>query len=141
VRQTAWLHARPKGRDGKPGEQSRLERMRGRGDAPLLPVNPAQYLTEWLFDVGPSSAGAMGEGILAYQDLAAWQSISGVSLLPWEARTLRRLSVEYLAERQKAEEQACPAPYSGEIDDVKVNRDRVAKQVDALFGKLKRKEG
>jgi hypothetical protein len=115
--------------------------MRDRGETPLLPGNPAPYLTGWLFDVGPSSSGSMGEGAIGYQDLAAWQSISGVKLLPWEARTLRRLSADYLVQRQKSEEMACTAPFTGEVDDILANRDRVAKQVDAVFGKLKRKEG
>jgi hypothetical protein len=115
--------------------------MRDKGEAPLLPVNPAPYLAEWLFDMGPTVAGAMGEAALGYQDMAAWQAINGVELMPWEASLLRRLSGEYAVMRDKAKEMACPAPYTGAAaDDLTTRRDQVAQQVDALFGKLKRKE-
>lgn len=114
--------------------------MLERGETPLFPPNPAQYLTGWLFDIGPTVAGAMGEAPFGYQDLAAWQAISGVELMPWEARTLRRLSLAYLSERQRAEEQGRPAPYSGEIDDIVAKRALVAGQVKATFRNLKRKE-
>lgn len=83
----------------------------------------------------------MGEGPVGYLEMAAWQSISGVELMPWEATILRRLSGEYAAMRHKAEEQSCPAPYTGIKDDILAARERVARQVDAMFGKLKRKEG
>jgi hypothetical protein len=112
-----------------------------KGGTPFLPKNPASYLTDWLFEIGPTSAGSMGEGPLGYRDFAAWQDISGIDLMPWEARLLRQLSIEYAMTRHKAEEQAFPAPYSGEVDDVVANRDVVAKQVDAVFGKLKGKRG
>jgi hypothetical protein len=135
----AWLNAIPKDKNGK-GEQSRLDRMTAKGERPLLPVNPAPHLTEWLFDIGPSSPGSMGDAALGYQDMAAWQAISGVELLPWEARTLRRLSGEYLVGRHAAEDQACPPPYAGEVDDLVAKRSHVAKQVRSAFANLKRKE-
>lgn len=114
--------------------------MRNNGDAPLFPRNPAAYLTEWLFEIGPSVAGTMGESPLGYRDFAAWQEISGVALMPWEARILRRLSGDYLGQRHRAEEPACPAPYAGEIDDIAANRARVSQQIKRKFSQLKRKE-
>lgn len=113
--------------------------MRGRGEPAILPHNPAPYLIEWLFEIGPTCAGSMGECPLTYLEMAAWQAVSGVELMPWEASLIRRLSAEYASMRHKAEEQSCPAPYSA-VDDLAANRDRVARQVDAVFGKLKKKE-
>jgi hypothetical protein len=115
--------------------------MRAKGTTPLLPDNPAPYLSDWLFEIGPTGAGSMGECALGYRDFAAWQEISGVELMPWEASLLRRLSIEYATTRQKAEEPAFPAPYSGVADEVVARREHVAKQVDALFGKPKGKRG
>lgn len=83
----------------------------------------------------------MGDGPLGYRDFAAWQEISGVDLMPWEASLLRRLSIEYAMTRHKAEEQDFPAPYSGVADDVIAGRELVARQVDAMFRKLKGKRG
>ena len=115
--------------------------MLAKGIRPLFPVNPAPYLSEWLFDMGPTVVGGMGESPLGYQDMAAWQAVSGIELMPWEASLLRRLSGAYAVMRHKAEEPACPAPYTGAVDELKARRDQVAQQVDAVFGKLKRKEG
>lgn len=140
MRQTAWLHSHPKDKNGKAADKSRLETMKSKDQTPLIPVNPAPYLTRWLFDVGPIVTGAMGEAPVGYPDLLAWQELSGVELMPWEAKLLRSLSVEYLVERQKAEELGRPAPYAGEVDDVKAGRARVSQQVKSAFANLKRKE-
>lgn len=83
----------------------------------------------------------MGESALGYLEMAAWQAISGIELMPWEARLLRRLSGEYAAMRHKAEEQSCPPPYNGPVDDLAAMRARVAKQVDSAFSRLKGKRG
>lgn len=117
-----------------------MDTIRQRGDVPAVPRNPAAYLTDWLFDIGPSVAAGMGEAAISYQDLAAWQTISGIELLPWEARTLRRLSIEYIGERQLAEDLARPAPYSGEADEIAAKRNLIAAQVKAAFSQLKRKD-
>lgn len=81
----------------------------------------------------------MGESPLSYQDLRAWEQISGVELMPWEAKLLRSLSTDYLIERQRAEELNRPAPYTGVKDDVAAKRALVAGQVKSAFGQLKKK--
>lgn len=111
--------------------------MQEQGECPAYPENPARYLTDWLFDVGPVVAGGMGEAPIAYTDLQAWESISGVQLLPWEARTLRALSVDFVAERSRARE-VCPPPYSrfggaerAALDD----------KIKSMFGRMKKAGG
>tara|TARA_R110002072_G_scaffold38314_4_gene110916 strand:+ start:18670 stop:19011 length:342 start_codon:yes stop_codon:yes gene_type:complete len=104
--------------------------MQEREETPLLPSNPANYLTDWLFEIGPT----IGEGLVGYQDMAAWQRISGVELMPWEARTLRRLSAEYSAERYRARKANCPPPYSEQPAAV---RDRVTEQFAAMMQALR----
>ncbi|CAD7335322.1 hypothetical protein FIM10_02160 [Sphingomonadales bacterium 56] len=99
--------------------------------APLLPPNPAPYLTEWLFDAGPSSPAGMGDAVLGWTDLHAWQSITGIELQPWEARTLRRLSRDYLNQLHEAKKPGCSAPYD-EAEQQAQNRDRVADQFKAM---------
>lgn len=136
VRQVAWLNTAPKS-SGKVSdrhdEPTRLERLQKAGERPLLPPNPAPYLTEWLFDVGPSGSNGMGETPIDYRDLVAWQDITGVELMPWEATTIRRLSRDFVAERHRAKEPACPAPYL-DRDSVAAQRDDVAAKLKAAFG-------
>lgn len=108
--------------------------MREQGQAILLPHNPAEYLTEWLLDIGP----AVGDRSLGYVDLAAWQAISGIELEPWEARTLRRLSGEWLGQSAKARQAACPPPFNG---DREAARDKVTSQFAAMMAAAKARAG
>jgi len=135
VRQVAWLHATPERAPNGPERQSRIEEMKARGETPLLPNNPAPYLTDWLFDVGPIN----GDALVGYGDLAAWQQIAGIELLPWEAKLIRRLSAEYSNERYRARKADYPAPYSGALDDIVANRAAVDAKVRSAFLNLKKK--
>jgi hypothetical protein len=83
----------------------------------------------------PSSAG---ESTVEYRDLLAWQSVTGVELMPWEAALLKRLSRSYLAMSQQSKDPAHPMPYSGHLEDMISNRDRVAEQIRARFANLKK---
>lgn len=144
VKQLAWLHAAPeppkppKGSNPPAPEPiSRLDKMLDEGKSPIFPDNPASYLSDWLFDIGPSVAGGMGEAPIGYRDMQAWSEITGVELLPWEARILRRLSGAYLAQKNDARKADCPAPYTGEDE---APRDKVTDQFAAMFKSLARKK-
>lgn len=141
----AWLNTAPEvehtGKGPKPEPVTRLKKLQDEGAVPLLPHNPAPYLTDWLFEIGPSIASGMGESPIGFRDLAAWQEIMGAELLPWEARVLIRLSDSWLAERQRARKADALAPYTGEIDDQPVVRNRVAEQFKAMArGRLAKPE-
>ena len=104
----------------------------------LSPPNAAPYLTDWLFEIGPTIAGAMGEAALGWADLAAWERLTGISLLPWEARILRQLSAEFAAMRSLAANPDCPPPYDGESrEEIEVRRDRVSTQFAAMMEAVK----
>lgn len=135
VKQLAWLNATPESKGGQ--SETRLEAMKRVDVAPLLPPNPAPYLTEWLFDAGPSSPAGMGDAVLGWCDLQAWQSITGVELRPWEARTLRRLSRDYLNQLYEAKKLGCPAPYD-EAERQARSRDKVADQFKAMVGAMRK---
>lgn len=123
VKQAAWLSATP---DGK--EQSRNEAGDG---PPPFPPNPAPYLTAWLFQIGPTS----GEGPLTWQELAAWERLSGVELLPFEAQILRLLSVHYTNEKYLARKPDRPMPYNLERDEIAARRESVEGKITAMFGR------
>lgn len=133
VRQQAWLQATPK-HDKVSGRQdgtSRLQQMRADNLTPDLPDNPAPYLIEWLFEIGPVVPAGMGMASIGWRDLAAWQDVTGIELDPWEARLLRRLSAEYHVQAQKAEKPDCPAPYTAA--SIELNRDAVDRKVRNAF--------
>lgn len=128
MKQTAWLSAVP---DGEDEGRSRLEIMQEEGGAvPPLPDNPAPYLTDWLFEIGPTS----GDGVLTWTDLAAWQSLSGIVLRPLKATILRRLSSEFANERYRARKTDRQMPFDLNREDIAARRETVAAKVERIFG-------
>ena len=100
-------------------------RLKAGGEPDLPDLEPElQYLVDYLFDAGPSSAAGMGAIPLTWADLGAWERATGVTLPLWASRLLRHLSAEYLAESHTAVEHAAPPPWAREVD-----RDRAAKHI------------
>ena len=80
---------------------------------PDLPgVDGADYLLAYLWDVGPTLVAGMGIGPITHEEMRAWQSNTGVWLQPWEARILRKLSMDYIVQMRDAEKADCPPPWS-----------------------------
>ncbi len=78
----------------------------------MPPIDGADYLLGYLFEIGPTIAAGMGAGPITHGELRAWMDNVGVELQPWEVRFLRRLSHEYLAESHKAEKRDARAPWN-----------------------------
>ena len=97
---------------------TRLKRMKERGESPRWPPNPAPQITDFLFDIGPTVASDSGERSIEWSDFPAWQAMTGIELDVWEARTIRRLSRAFLAERHAAEKPDCPEPFALTGDEV-----------------------
>lgn len=119
----AWLNATPKPADGsrraKVAAQvpkiSRLEQLKKDKIAPAMPPNPAPHLVDRLVELGLTEAAGMGAAPVSWSTIGAWQSVTGIELAPWEARLLRQLSVEYLAEGRRAESESCPPPWRAPV--------------------------
>lgn len=79
--------------------------------APQMPPNPAPHIVERLIELGITEAAGMGAAPLSWREIDAWCNRTGVDLDPWEARLLRKLSAEYLAESRRAEDETCPPPW------------------------------
>ncbi len=140
VRQQAWLGTAPeRDKNDKFDPEPRIKAMMARGEEIPIPDNPAKYLTDWLFEIGPSVPGGMSAAPIGWRDMAAWQDLSGVELLPWEAKTLRSLSRDFVAASHDARKRDCPPPWDGV--ETAEDRDQRRKTVDAklraAFGNLK----
>lgn len=57
----------------------------------------------------------MGAVPLSWTTIDAWQRVTGISLDPWEARLIRRLSSDYLAMSREAENETCPSPWRAPV--------------------------
>lgn len=114
----AWLAATPKppkGAKRTPQKHSRLEALKIEGVLPPMPPNPLPQLLTWLVEMGISEAAGMGAVPLSWREINAWCARTGVDLTPWQGRTIRQLSAEYLAESRRAESDTCPPPWRAPI--------------------------
>jgi hypothetical protein len=80
-------------------------------DPDMPPVDAAGYLLNYFFEVGPTMAAGGYPGPITHQELRAWMDLTGIQLRPWEARMLRRLSLEYLDQSHKSEKLHCRPPW------------------------------
>ncbi|MBG6222802.1 MULTISPECIES: hypothetical protein [unclassified Janthinobacterium] len=101
-------------------------------DVEMPPVDCGQHLLGYLYEFGPAMAGGMGAVPVTFAEMAAWQLATGVDLEPWEARLLRRLSADYVAESHKASKTDCPPPW-GESAPLRASQGRAAARALELF--------
>lgn len=116
------------GDKSKTPEVSRREALRQKGiEDPDMPPADALHLVGYLFEIGPTLPAGMGEGPLTHGEIASWQHNTGVRLQSWEARLVKRLSIEYLNESHKARARDCPAPWGdAPVPNLKAEQTRIA---------------
>jgi len=128
VKQRAWLSATPRKDQLKKGERpdrrSRFQRIKdeyGKDSAKLdLPdIGSAQYLADYLFEVGPTT----GDQSLTWSELEAWSRRTGVDLSEFESVTLVMLSREFLGMLNHAREEMCPSPMTQQKEAQNIVRD------------------
>lgn len=111
----AWLNTAPDMPEGdKSGKKNDARRVvyEKKHGAPLdMPECDAMHVVAYLFDIGPVLHGGMGETPLTCGEIAAWEGLTGIELTAWEAQVVRRLSLEYLSEQQRAESPTALPPW------------------------------
>jgi hypothetical protein len=135
----AWLNAvpeRPENDKSKAPRLSRLESLRKlRKDDKYMPDMPsveAEHTLDYLFEIGPVMGGSMGVSPITNEEIQAWQLNTGIELQSWQARLIRRLSLDYLTESQKAEKRDCPAPWIVEKLESKLVAANMRQQIKEL---------
>lgn len=123
-----------KTKDGQDNKPSRLADLQDQGIEPDRPECDAQYLLDYLYDVGPVVTGGMGAAPLDHAALQAWQQNTGIVLSPWQVKTLRRASADFAAMLTDAKEPDCPSPW--QPDSEEVDRQEVGKKVQNAFRTL-----
>lgn len=75
----------------------------------------AAYLLSHFREVGPT----LGDAAISSSELRHYQENMGVRLNPWECKTLRRLSIEYLSESHRATQAEADKtpPFADAIDE------------------------
>jgi hypothetical protein len=137
VRHSAWLDAVPQ-REGKKdmpeNTVSRRDAILAKGRSVDMPhLECGDYLIRHLYDIGPTLSGGMGNGPVTYSEIEAWQRVTGIQLLPWEAALLKRLSGEYLAESHAATKHDRPAPFGTPPAMRRSTRSEIERKLDSFF--------
>lgn len=115
----AWLNAVPRppegsrrAKDNRPANTlTRLQRLKKQGVTPKRPPCSLPHIIDRLTEIGLTESNGMGVSPLSWREIEAWQVVTQMALPPWEARLIRRLSLEYIAESQRAESENCPSPW------------------------------
>lgn len=98
---------------------------------------PAGYMIEHLMDAGPALHTGMGPVPLSWVEIESWQRGAGIALTPWEAQTMRRMSLAYVSEQHAAQETDAPPPYAAAPDVAR--RAAVSAGIAAIFGARSKK--
>lgn len=112
-------------------QQMRVD-MKDEGfEPPMPPIDAGAHVLGYLMEIGPVMPGPAA---ISHQELRCWQDNTGVVLEPWQARAIRALSLEYLAEMHRAEAPDATPPWTPDTEGAKAtNRAVVASQVDSFM--------
>lgn len=111
---------------------SRMADLKAKKIPVQMPPSPAYHLVEYFIEMGMSEAAGMGMVPLSWREINAWCDRTRVDLAPWEARLIRRLSTEYLAESRRAESENCPPPWRAEVTRRELDVEQA--QLEMLLG-------
>ena len=129
----AWLNATPQDKAGKV-QKTRISVVLDSGVTPSYPpISGCDYLISYLFEVGPTMAGSMGNAPLSHSEIRAWQDNTDTDLTPWEARLLRRLSREYMGASSEAESPSCPPPWGDSHDAQNIRAMELQRKIDTFL--------
>ena len=76
-----------------------------------MPPCSALHMVHWLFEFGPVSSGPMGETPVSFADIDVWAACEAMDLTAWQARTLRKMSRDYIQECHRAKDRKCFPPW------------------------------
>ena len=104
----------------------------------MPPIEAAEHLLEYLFEIGPAKPAGMG-GLAGLDevDIFAWQANHDMRLSSWEIRTLRRLSHDYAATCADSKNPQSQPPYIPSRDGISdMQRHRISNAMSAWADKL-----
>lgn len=99
----------------------------------MPPLEWGEYLIGWLFEVGPTVFTGMGAGPVPPPNIESWQRQSGLTLSPWEFKTLLRLSAEYSGESSLATKPDRSAPFAESSDAQRLHAARLQRNLDKFL--------
>lgn len=115
-------------------EESRWELL-SIENSPLLELpetEGAEYLLDYLFEVGPMNTLGMGPSPITYTDIKHWSEITNTHISPLDAHLLRHLSREYVSQFNASKENNAPAPALEDQKTIEEQRSTVVSKFKAF---------
>ena len=107
---TAWLHATP-----YKAEQTRIAEMKQDKIPPAYPPVSWEWVVRYWQDVGLCMSAGGYPHALTWQEISAWQALSGVKMTAWLAETLKKMSAAYVSGLHEFSKEFAECPYMPEI--------------------------
>lgn len=98
-------------------------------------VDYAEYLLNYLYEVGFSKPSSMGIRPIDWIDLNNWSQVTHTELTNWESLTMIYLSKVYVEQWYASNEKIVPAPYQQEEPDKKVIANQVASVLRSMMSR------
>jgi len=134
MRQLAYYHAVPSG-----SEKARIETvMRDINDNPILDlpkIGKEIYLVSLLYSAGTHAQTGNGIVGLSWQEIKAWQEVTGFGLYSWELQIIKEMSRAYATEYYQACQKGAEPPYS-RVKNIREKRKQVSDATLELFDKI-----
>lgn len=89
-------------------------------------------------DCGLAMSGAMSMVPLSWSEVSAYNSLSGVSLSPWEAENVIMMSREYCSFLTKAKDETCVQPYWPDMNDDEMRS--YHQSIESLTNEMKKED-
>lgn len=89
--------------------------MKKNGIPVIMPPNPAPIVITSAMEIGLFQANGMAISPTGWTEIEAWCRLVDVELAPWQARLIRQLSIDYVAESRRAEDEHCPPPWRAPV--------------------------
>lgn len=90
------------------------------GQVPMPPV-PDPKIMGMLMEIGLHQSTGMGIAPLSWSEIQAWAQMTRTLPSPADVRLIRQLSVEYVAESHRADDENAPPPWRAPISEAEAN--------------------
>lgn len=125
TRHLAWLHSKPSKQD-----KTRFQLYSESENPSILLESPridyAEYLLNYLFEIGYSKNNGFGLVPIDFSDVHFWRQATGTELTCWESLTIVYLSKVYVDQWQLSNGSIISSPYQPEKPDKKAISNQVA---------------
>lgn len=135
ARHAAWLNATPqsKGAGGKivREDKTRLETLSAQGSQQvnMPPLDRLGYVADLASEIGIARANPVD-----WSEIEAYDRMTGCGLTPWEAKTIRKMSLAYVDQSIKSIEPHCLPPHYTDNRTEAERRQQVDESIRRVFG-------